>query len=142
MDIKKTLKVILFVLAIHASFLIPITHCSYEERSKEEQQRLLSESDLVFEGTATNVVMPKKPVTINAIEDHPDLGFVVTFKIKNILKGEFLNNAFTIAVHSPTLSFKIRPWEYAKGNNNLYRVYIKLSPTGRRMIASEILLKK
>ncbi|MDP2922839.1 MAG: hypothetical protein Q8O30_03850 [Candidatus Omnitrophota bacterium] len=83
--------------------------------SKEKSQKLFEEADLVFEGTPTKVEFPQKGMIVNAkgLESLDESHFVVFFKVEKVIKGKYENEVFSIIVHSPTISFKIAPEEYA-----------------------------
>lgn len=87
--------------------------------SPEERTKLMSESDLVFQGLMTSI---NRGGRAKAVENHPDISFVCDFNVKKILKGEWTEPSFAIAVHSPTLTFGQFPKPSA---NKFYTHYLK-----------------
>ncbi|MBU2102452.1 MAG: hypothetical protein ABH865_06105 [Candidatus Omnitrophota bacterium] len=99
------------------------------------------EADLIFEGALIHTEIISRETTVDAVENHPDLRYCVTFKILAYTKGSFKRDLFRAAVHSPALSFQVYPSEYASGNKKRYRVYIKSKPQGT-LIAQELIAAK
>jgi hypothetical protein len=112
------------------------------EYTEAQRQKYRHDADFIFEGALKKVTLITKETTVNAIEEHPDLNFAVTFTISKVEKGSFAADTFRIAVHSPTLAFQIYPSEYSKGNRKKYRIYIRSSPRGGVLTGKELIAAK
>ena len=100
-----------------------VSSCNFQERERqlpvEQRGKLMSEADLVFEGTLTNSPAGGRA---NAVENAPDISFVAVFEVQKLLKGNWQKPTFAIAVHSPTLTFGQFPGGSSK---KVYTNYLK-----------------
>ena len=92
--------------------IISLTVCScsnarIKEYSDAEQKLCMDNSDLVYEGTIEKIVNVGRGdlFKAQAQEKHPDLRWLIIFKITKILKGSYQYDELGMTVHSPTLSF-------------------------------------
>gem|GEM_PF-7021745 len=121
------------VLALSISSCLPVP----APMTADERSRLLSKAELVFEGKPVSVQAVTGNDSANAMESHGEIRYLVTFNINKIVKGNYNNLSFVIAVHSPATSFRLYPWEVALAKSRLYRVYIDYSSEDRTSIDYE-----
>jgi len=113
--------------------LVSLTMCScgnqrVKEYSDAERNNYIENSDLVYEGTIEKIinVWHASRFKAQAQEKHQDLRWLVMFKVKKILKGDYQYDTLGMTVHSPALSFGAYPYSTP---TKTYRIYLKSHPS-------------
>lgn len=92
--------------------------------------------DLILDGNAVNTRIMSGRFTVNAVEPYTDLNFQVTFLVYRVLKGDFNESLFRVAVHSPGLSFGLGPMQYGETSKS-FRLYLAKKERGFELVRSE-----